>query len=388
MGRKRKPRRTANGDGAFRMRDNGTIEYRVTFKDEFGMSGRKSFSGDTEEECLEKYELFLRKMDKKLRGIDIDATIPDIVREKYRNDLALNYVGEQGYSRNISTLKIMENHPIGNLPITEVTEGHIIIFLSSITHYSNSVIQKLFQQLKMAFEIACDKKIITVNLMTKNSMRRPKSSKEDKKVHGFTSEEQQLFLDAMMSHNVPENRNDYRKQLLIELYTGMRMGEINALRPEDVDLERRIIHVRRTISRGVEYQTMIKDGTKTKAGKRDIPITKQAEKVLRDAIDEMKRNPEGLIFYDYNKNEPIQTSQVNCFFRRICEKAGVSVRGQHALRHTFATRCIESGIPPVVLKKWLGHTNIHITLDTYADVFDKMNNDAIDKFEEYMDTII
>ncbi len=68
--------------------------------------------------------------------------------------------------------------------------------------------------------------------------------------------------------------------------------------------------------------------------------------------------------------------------------AGIPYYGQHALRHTFATRCIETGIQPVVLKGWLGHTNIHVTLDTYADVFDRMNLGAISKFEDYMDKVL
>lgn len=102
----------------------------------------------------------------------------------------------------------------------------------------------------------------------------------------------------------------------------------------------------------------------------------------------MRDNPEGLIFYDFNKDDVIATYQVGSFFQRICRKAKVPCAGQHALRHTFATRCIEAGIQPVVLKGWLGHTNIHVTLDTYADVFDRMNLGAISKFEEYMDKVL
>lgn len=65
----------------------------------------------------------------------------------------------------------------------------------------------------------------------------------------------------------------------------------------------------------------------------------------------------------------------------------VTYHGQHALRHTFATRCIESGNQPVVLKTWMGHTNIHITLDVYADVFDKMNDKSVAQFDTYLDSI-
>ena len=101
----------------------------------------------------------------------------------------------------------------------------------------------------------------------------------------------------------------------------------------------------------------------------------------------MKENPMGLVFYDHNKEGIVETNQVNCFYRRICEKAGIECFGQHALRHTFDTRCIEAGVQPVVLKTWLGHSNIHITLDMYTDVFDSLNNKAVGDFDKYLDTM-
>ena len=104
-------------------------------------------------------------------------------------------------------------------------------------------------------------------------------------------------------------------------------------------------------------------------------------------MENARDNPHGLLFYDHEKDGIIETTQVNCFYRRICEKAGVEYNGQHALRHTFATRCIEAGVQPLVLKSWLGHTNIHITLDTYSDVFDKMDFDSAARFDQLMDTM-
>lgn len=118
-----------------------------------------------------------------------------------------------------------------------------------------------------------------------------------------------------------------------------------------------------------------------------MPFIDNAEKVLREALDAMQPNPEGLIFYDHKKNGLLTTNQVNCFFQRICEKADIEYNGQHALRHTFATRCIESGISVFVLKKWMGHTDIHVTLDTYADVFDSLNHKSMNMLQEYSETI-
>ena len=220
--------------------------------------------------------------------------------------------------------------------------------------------------------------------MDSEDLRRPRSSKKTKKVTGLTLEEQKKFLETLEYYREPSGRNEYKDQLLIELYSGMRMGEINALKPENIDFENGLIHVRSTVSRGLEYRVFIKEGAKTDAGVRDIPINKALEPVLQEAMERKRRNPLGLVFYDHLKNDLITTSQVNCFFHRICKKAEISVRGQHALRHTFATRCIEADVPPVVLKKWLGHKDIHMTLDIYADVFDSMHNSAMEKFEGHV----
>lgn len=143
-------------------------------------------------------------------------------------------------------------------------------------------------------------------------------------------------------------------------------------------------YVRRTVSKGLGGRLFINDTTKTENGMRDVPISSHLEPLLRQAINNMKDNPEGVIFYDYTGEKIISTERVNAQFRTILKKADISPRGQHALRHTFATRCIESGIPAVVLKNWMGHSDIHMTLDVYADVFSSMNNDAINKLSEHL----
>lgn len=287
-------------------------------------------------------------------------------------------------SDNMSNLRIIEKSFIGDIPICELNEMQIDMFLRSLTHYSNSTIGKVFLQLKMAYREACNRDIIQKNIMFSNNLRCPKSDKPDKKVKALTRSEQAKFVAFLQNYKGQKNRNDYSRQLLIELFTGMRMGEINALTPECVDFEKGVIHIRSTVARGEHFRDFIKNGTKTDAGVRDVPIMKTLEPILKEAINKKSDNPLNLIFYDEQKNGIISTSQVNCFYKRVCEKCGIEKRGQHSLRHTFATRCIEANVPAIVLKKWLGHTDIHITLDTYADVFDSMNNDSIIKVDDYI----
>ena len=378
-----KKQKKENGSGTFRI-VNGKYNYRFFYIDEFGEKKRKSFSGVTKDECLQRAEEFLEKQRKRAAAVDPDITIPELLRRKYEEDYAMNFVGEQGYARNLGGIALLERSGFGKMPIVDITEMQIKAFLRSMTKYSDSVIKKTYQQLTAAFKVAVEKGVVERNPMDASDIRRPKSSKKPKDVRGLTQEEQARFLEALRDFKVPRNRNEYKLQLLIELYSGMRMGEINALKPENIDFENGLIHVRSTVSRGLEYRVFIKEGAKTDAGIRDIPINKALEPVLQEAMERKRRNPLGLVFYDHLKNDLITTSQVNCFFHRICKKAGISVRGQHALRHTFATRCIEADVPPVVLKKWLGHKDIHMTLDIYADVFDSMHNSAMEKFEGHV----
>lgn len=374
--------------GSWRKTKNGRIEYRFYFIDENGIRRMKSITADSEDECLDRADEFMWKLSQKTIGIDLDATIPDILHEKVENDYKKNFTGEQGYDRNLQTIAIIERSIIGHIPIRDVKERHIEIFLQNITSYSNNVIRKIYSMVRLAFKMAQERKVISHNFFTKREFRCPNSDKPDKVVRALTEDEQKRLVKALEEHKVPYGRNSYKNQILIELYGGLRMGEINALRPEDIHFKDGYLHVSGTISRGIKSRPFIKMGTKTNAGVRDIPISKPLKKVLERSLEEMKDNPEGLIFYDYEKGGVVETYQVNSFYQRLCKKAGVEYNGQHALRHTFATRCIESGIPAIVLKNWLGHTDIHITLDTYSDVFDRMNLGAISKYEKLIDELM
>ena len=179
----------------------------------------------------------------------------------------------------------------------------------------------------------------------------------------------------------------YRLQLFIELYSGLRMGEINALTIKDIDLDNNVIHVRGTISKDADNKPFLKETTKTEAGMRDVPISASLKPYLEEALRKYRKNRESLLFYDHISKSVISTNQVNSYYKRVCSSVGINSDGQHALRHTFATRCIESGVPAVVLKTWLGHTDIHVTLDTYTDVFKAMDNDAIEKFDAHLELL-
>jgi hypothetical protein len=78
----RKRKRAKSGEGSFRTKPSGLIEYRFTYKDEYGQSQRKSFACKTRQECLEKADEFLEGQAKLVKGIDANGTIVDILKRK------------------------------------------------------------------------------------------------------------------------------------------------------------------------------------------------------------------------------------------------------------------------------------------------------------------
>lgn len=375
------------GKPYFRQRPDGRFELMMRYKNQDGEMKKKSFYGMSEYECFMKSVEFENNYAKEIQLATSKSTIPDILKITFKRDLELNYVKEQSYFRNMETLKIIERHYIGQMPIIQIQKKHMLDFLMHLTSYSNSTINKIYVQVKAAFRFAMEKGVIDENIMIERELRRPKSIKEDKVIKSLTEEEQKVFVEYIKNAKVPKGRNHYKNQLLVSLYSGLRMGEVNALTPEDIDLENRVIHVRTTVSSGEKGRSFISKTTKTYAGRRDVPISDILVPVLEESLSMMRKNKENLVFFNHKEGKVIATRQVNCYYRRVCEKIGLECHGQHSLRHTFATRCIESGVQPVVLKKWMGHRDIHVTLDTYADVFDRMNNNAINQFNAYVTDI-
>lgn len=138
----------------------------------------------------------------------------------------------------------------------------------------------------------------------------------------------------------------------------------NALHIEDIDFKNKKIHINKTIARDEFFKDFIINTTKTKNGIREVPIND----ILMPKLKDYCKDKDGFLF---SHNRIISTGMVNSEIKRLCANNEI-IKGAvntHMLRHTFATRCIESGMPAVVLAKILGHADISTTLNTYTDVF-------------------
>lgn len=161
--------------------------------------------------------------------------------------------------------------------------------------------------------------------------------------------------------------NPTKAGVFITLHTGLRIGEICALSWDDVDFQKRVLKIRHTVARvrsvdGDQKATrLIIDSPKTPSSARDIPIST----VLLPVLEEVRRqSPSAYVISD--TAEFISPRTYDYRYHKLLTESGVSAVNYHALRHTFATRCIEAGVDVKSLSEILGHSSVGITLNTYV----------------------
>lgn len=177
----------------------------------------------------------------------------------------------------------------------------------------------------------------------------------------------------LLSSYLFRNSESRNLGILIALYTGMRIGEICALKWENINLEERLIYVQATLQRiyiknpdhqNVSYVTVT--SPKSSASIRSIPITSNLAKLLT-CVYEQERNR--LCADDYlltGSQQYIEPRSYENYYKKILKHAGIADIRFHGLRHTFATRLIEQGADYKIVSELLGHQSVTTTLHLYV----------------------
>ncbi|MFR1777296.1 MAG: tyrosine-type recombinase/integrase [Clostridia bacterium] len=262
-----------------------------------------------------------------------------------------------------------------NKPIQKVTLNDIQIAKENIKEYSSSTINKIWRLLTKAFSIASSPsvKLITFNIMNDENLKKPISNKKTKKIEPLTQKEREK-LEYVLNHE--EKNHKYRNIVKMEWITGMRIGEVLARSIDDITNDNTLF-IHNTLTIDENGNTILGKHTKTynkqtgiDEGERYFPIVAELEQILNEEVSKKVTNIYKLLFWNYEKNTFITTSEINSWLRRINEKYNISKKSlhNHRLRHDRITQWKEQHMELNAIQYLAGHIEgSEITEKHYID---------------------
>ncbi|MDR3263893.1 MAG: site-specific integrase [Clostridiales bacterium] len=224
---------------------------------------------------------------------------------------------------------------------------------------SPKTIRSIFIMLKTALQCAVDYEYIIKNPCVK--VRLPKL--KEKEINVFTHDEQRKLETAIL------NSCDRRHiGVLLCLYTGLRIGELCALKWEDINLKEKTLTVRNSLNRvsndnNNESKTQIlQEEPKTKKSKRIIPLPE----FICEILCKQKKDSKSQHVISMKSGKPVEPRAMQTIYKKLLKIADIAEHNFHVLRHTFATRAIELGADVKTISEMLGHSNSMITINLYV----------------------
>lgn len=381
----------------------------VWYKDEQGERKRKSFSGTTKAEVNKKMTDYITKFEEEI----IDA----IEGNKTVKDSLLNYlqvfkypnVERITYDRNEQIYKNQIVPYMGKLIVSNITGADIKRLISTLTDkgYSFSTVKQTYNLLNEYFRYLDRERIIPNNPMRSVEMLKKAKflSQQGKEIQPasetitvFTNDEIELFKKE--AFKTWSNGKPYYQQpaaYILILNTGLRTAEALGLHNADIDLEKRVMYIRRGVKevnkrngyeskKGKEIEV---GKLKTASSKRTVPLNDTAIEMIKLLQTEYYFGEDAPLICDENGNYT-KPSNFRKRFYRILKGAGIETKGIHSLRHTFATNLVNGvrlddgtirALSPKQVANLLGHSTSEITELYYVKKDDNLLGGLTDGFQ-------
>lgn len=257
---------------------------------------------------------------------------------------------------------LIENHlqPVfGDQFIIEETDVQNFVFQKLESGLSHKTIKDILIVLKMILKFGAKHKWLDY---TPFDIQFP-TEREKHNIEVLSRADQKKIMSYIQEHFTFRNLGVY-----ICLSAGMRIGEVCALTWEDIDIDNGVISVNRTIQRiyvieeGNRRTELILDTPKTKNSIREIPISKDLLRILKP----FKKIVNPSFFVLTNDAKPTEPRTYRSYYKNLMKELNMPELKFHGLRHSFATRCIESNCDYKTVSVLLGHSNISTTLNLYV----------------------
>ena len=362
------------GDGSVFQRRDGRWEDRIVvgYK-ENGYAKTKNVTAHTKTECQEKLAKLREKCGRRSEKIKPDMPFGDWIDFWYQNYSApkLRPTTQACYSGRIYTHIIPS---VGNIPLNKLTQNDLQQFYARLKKsgrkkhvdkfgegLSDRMVRSCHTTCRTALEKAVTEGLIRINPAVGCKLP-PKKAKE---MQVLTPPEITRFL-------IQAREEGYYELFLLELTTGMRRGEILALKWRDLNLKTGELHISRQVLK-VNGKVLIST-PKTKSSNRMILLPPEMTELLAEL--KTRTDSEWIFPSPLDLTQPRHPSAVYHRFQKILERANCKRVRFHDLRHTFATMALENGMDIKTLSAMIGHVSAETTLNIYSHITDTMQQQA------------
>lgn len=381
-----KPRTKANGEGTIYVEErNGKKYYRAQITigyDEKGRLKRKSFSGYVKKEVIEKMNEYLYKMNTGQIADNENITLQEWFHT-WLFEFRIHDLKPSSFERYESIYRnYIEGSPIGKMKLKDLRPANIQSYYNTLleNNMSVSTLHTINKFLKTCLNEAVKQNYIPRNYC--NSVKLPKETKTES-YEVFTLEEQEKFLKAIQGHK-------YELAFKLNLGTGLRLGELLALKWTDIDFINNTLNVNKSIKRvtfinkeGKRENKIIEQTPKTETSNRTVPIPENIIKELKLYMKKQSKSKKDNEFYNDNDyifcdklGNPLDPKLLPRNFKSVLKKADIRQIKYHSLRHTYATRLFEAGVPIKTVQALLGHSDISTTMNIYTHVMPEQKAQA------------
>lgn len=371
----------ATGSIRKRVTSGGKISYQITLETESDpVSGKRRRQFKTVHGTKKQAEAIMRRMIQEIESGGIAAPSAMTV-----GDWMVKWLGEfrpnietttrEGYQEKIDNYIVPV---LGKIPLKDLRTESIQCWVNGLSQrgLTAKTVRNAFNILNPAL-----KKAVVLRMI-------PHNPSEGVELPKLVHPEVSIYDTALCKRALQAARGtDMYLIVLLEVMTGLRRGELVALKWSHIDLDSEVIHICENTVRA-NGGTITKQ-PKSKAGNRSIAIGSEVVEELRQAKAEYEidRKSYGAGFHDdgyvihQEDGKPFRPDSVTHKWRNFEKKNGFPHIKFHGLRHSNATALIQAGVSPKVVQQRLGHADVSITLNTYAHVTKTMDQDAATKLD-------